>query len=110
LPIFLWNIFSKYNTGKAILGNKIRRYSKGKLCSKERRSYVNFFQWFQTNENWRNFFKKTLTEKPPTNAIFNNDYVHDLLEQQLSGARDNVGKLLFITTIYMFLRDIFSGE
>jgi len=110
LPIFLWDVFSKYNTAKALLRNKIRKYTGGRLYSKEKRSYVNFFQWFQTDENWRNFFRKILIEEPPKNELFNNDYVHDLLEQQLNGARNNVGKLLFITTIYMFLRDIFNSK
>ena len=110
LPIFWWGIFSKYNTGKAILRNKIRKYTKGKLCSEERRSYVNFFQWFQTNEDWRSFFRKTLIEEPPKNALFNNGYVHDLLEQQLNGAKDNVGKLLYVATVYLFLRDILAND
>jgi asparagine synthase (glutamine-hydrolysing) len=109
LPIFLWGIFSKYNTGKAILRNKIRRFTKGKLFSKERRSYVNFFQWFQTDDNWQRFFE-ILIENPPRNALFNNGYVHDLLKEQTNGVKDNVGKLLNITTIYMLLRDIFGGE
>lgn len=108
LPISLWNAFSKYNTGKAILRNKIRRYTKGKLCSKERRSYVNFFQWFQTNENWQRFFNQILIENPPSNTLFNNGYVHDLLREQTSGEKDNVSKLLYITTIYLFLRDVFA--
>ena len=110
MPIFLWNVFSKYNTGKAIIRNKIRKYTKGKLCSKERRSYVNFFQWFQTDENWQKFFHEVLVENPPKNALFNNGFVHDLLKEQISGEKDNVGKLLYITTIYMFLRDIFAEK
>jgi asparagine synthase (glutamine-hydrolysing) len=109
LPIFLWNIFSKYNTGKAITRNKIRRYTKGKLCLQERRSYVNFFQWFQTDRNWQTFFEG-LIENPPKNELFNNSYVHDLLREQISGERNNVGKLLYITTIYIFLRDIFADK
>jgi asparagine synthase (glutamine-hydrolysing) len=108
LPISLWNVFSKYDIGKAILRNKIRRYTNGKLCSKERRSYVNFFQWFQTDENWQRFFNQVLIESPQMNTLFNNNYVHDLLKEQISGEKDNVGKLLYITTIYMFLRDIFE--
>jgi asparagine synthase (glutamine-hydrolysing) len=109
-PIFLWNVFSKYDVGKAILRNKIRRYTRGRLCSKERRSYVNFFQWFQTNENWQGFFNEILVENPPKNNLFNNDYVRNLLKEQISGARDNVRKLLYLTTIYMFLRNWFGEK
>lgn len=108
LPISLWNLFSKYNTGKAILRNKIRTYTKGKLCSEEKGSYVNFFQWFQTDKHWQNFFNELLVENPPKNDLFNNEYVRDLLSQQISGARNNVSKLLYLATIYIFLKDHFA--
>lgn len=109
-PISLWNIFSKYNTGKAILRNKIRKYTKGRLFSEERRSYVNFYQWFQTNESWQKFFYEILVKNPPKNDFFNNDYVHNLLKEQINGRRDNVGKLLYLTTIYLFLRNTFGDK
>jgi hypothetical protein len=110
LPIRLWNLFSKYNTGKAILRNKIRKYTKGRFCSEERRSYVNFFQWFQTDKNWQSYFNELFVENPPKNDLFNDEYARDLLRQQISGERDNVGKLLYLATIYIFLRDCFGEK
>jgi asparagine synthase (glutamine-hydrolysing) len=110
LPIRLWNLFSKYNTGKAILRNKIRKYTRGRFCSEERRSYVNFFQWFQTDKNWQSYFNELFVENPPKNDLFNDEYARDLLRQQISGERDNVGKLLYLATIYIFLRDCFGEK
>jgi len=110
LPIFLWNFFSKYNTAKVILRNKIRKYTRGHLCSKENKSYVNFYQWFQTNIDWQRFFYKVLVENSPINNLFNSEYVYRLLEEQINGEKDNVSKLLYLATIYIFLKNIFGEE
>ncbi|MEM3610200.1 MAG: asparagine synthase-related protein [Candidatus Anstonellales archaeon] len=107
LPTPIWKILLKYNSGKTLIKNRIIKYINSEIL-KDKKSYVSFSQWFQTNKQWQEFFKKIFIEDPPKNSFFNKSYIKTMLEEQIKGRRNNAIKLLYLATIYMLIKEYFG--
>lgn len=104
-PLLLWKLGFKYFMGKQLIAKKLFRISKGRILFKDRHGYVNFEEWFQTSEEWREFFKRVLLEKDVgLEAILNQKYVENLLERQLKGEGNYAKQLMNIATFKIFYR------
>ena len=107
-PLLFWRVGSTYLGGKELIKKKIQKFSKGKILLPNKRSYVNFDEWFRTNENWQTFFRELLLNKNgKSEKYFNQDYIGKLLQEQVAGEKDNSMKLLFIASFKIFLRFFF---
>ncbi len=107
-PLLFWRISRLYMTYKELVNTKINEISKGRIFLQERRSYVNFDEWFHTNEKWQGFFRELLLkENDLSEKFFNQNYIEKLLQEQIAGEKNNSDKLKYIATFKIFLRLFF---
>ncbi len=107
-PLLFWKIGKKYSLGKEFIKEKLYGISKGRIFLPNKRSYVNFDEWFRTNENWLEFFRELLLkEDGKAEKYFNKDYIEKLLQQQVACKKNNSLKLLYITSFKIFLNLFF---
>jgi asparagine synthetase B (glutamine-hydrolysing) len=107
-PLFFWKLGFKYFMGKQLLARKLFGISRGRIFFRDRHGYVNFNEWFHTDEAWRDFFKKVLLERDERlDKILNREYVEGLLERQLKGEGDFSKQLMNIATFRIFFRQNF---
>jgi asparagine synthase (glutamine-hydrolysing) len=103
-PLLFWSLGSTYMFGKELLKKKLYNFSKGRITLSNKRSYVNFDEWFRTNENWQIFFKDLLlNENDKSKKYFNQDYIEQLFQEQTKGERNNSMKLLYLASFKIFL-------
>nr|QNO43486.1 hypothetical protein IOCKIBAP_00001 [Methanosarcinales archaeon ANME-2c ERB4] len=103
-PLLFWSLGSTYMFGKELLKKKLYNFSKGRITLSNKRSYVNFDEWFRTNENWQIFFKDLLlNENDKSKKYFNQDYIEQLFQEQTKGERNNSIKLLYLASFKIFL-------
>ena len=89
---------------------KICKLSKGEIIIPKKRSYVNFDDWFRTNENWKLFFRENmLGENAASKRYFNQDFIKKLFEAHVSGQNNNSLKLMYLLSFELFLR-LFVNE
>ena len=106
-PLLFWSVGSTYMFGKEFLKKKLYNFSKGRITLSNKRSYVNFDEWFRTNEKWQIFFKDLLlNENDKTKKYFNQDYIEQLFQEQIIGKRDNSMKLLYLASFKIFLKTL----
>ena len=104
-PLLFWDVGMYYQFGKELIKKKIHIISKGEIFLPNKRSYVNFDEWFRTNENWQSFFKELLlNENGKSEKYFNQNYIEKLLQEQVTGEKDNSMKLLYIASFKIFIR------
>jgi asparagine synthase (glutamine-hydrolysing) len=101
-PVILWNVAHMYLAGKEIAKQKLCKLTKGRIYLPNKRSYVNFNEWFRSNKNWQFFFKEILSDE--NDKYFNQDYVKQLFQEQISGQKDNSRKLLYLASFKVFLK------
>jgi hypothetical protein len=101
-PTILWNAAHIYLAGKEIAKQKLYKLTKGRIRLSNKRSYVNFNEWFWSNKNWQSFFRETLLDE--NDKYFNQDYVKQLFQEQTSGQKDNSRKLLYLASFKIFLK------
>jgi hypothetical protein len=107
-PLFLWKLGFKYYMGKQLIAKKLFLISKGKILLKDKHGYVNFEEWFHTNDEWRNFFREILLANDDgLDKILNRKYVETLLEKQLKGEGNFSRRLMDIATFKIFYRQNF---
>ena len=69
---------------------------------------MSFDEWFRTNEKWKEFFRELLlNENDRPEKFFNQNYIEKLLEEQISGEKNNLNKLMYIASFKIFLRLFF---
>jgi asparagine synthase (glutamine-hydrolysing) len=107
-PLFLWKLGFNYFMGKQLIARKLLRASKGRIRFRDKHGYVNYDEWFQTNDNWRDFFRKIIMEKDDgLEGILNQKYAETLLEKQLKGEGSYSKQLMNIATFKIFYRQNF---
>ncbi len=107
-PLLFWRIGKNYSLGKEFIKKKIYNVSKGMLFLPDKRSYVNFNEWFRTNEKWLEFFRELLLkEDGKAEKYLNKDYIEKLLQEQVAGEKNNSLKLLYIASFKVFLNLFF---
>lgn len=107
-PLLFWRIGSYYRFGKELIKRRIYKLSDGKISLSNKRSYVNFDEWFRTNANWQAFFRELLLkEDGKSERLLNRDYVEKLFQQQATGEKDNSMRLLYLASFKLFLRLFF---
>jgi asparagine synthase (glutamine-hydrolysing) len=107
-PLLFWKVGSTYLGYKELIKKRIHKFSKGKILLPNKRSYVNFDEWFRTNENWQAFFRELLlNENGKSEKYFNQDYIEKFLQEQITGEKDNSAKLLYLASFKIFLRLFF---
>jgi len=110
-PLFHWRVGFVYLYIKELIKKKIWRLSKGHVFLRNKRSCVNFDEWFRVDEKWQKFFKELLLNKESQCQKFMNEkYLKQLVSNQISGRRDNSLKLLHIATLEIFLRQFFANR
>lgn len=101
----LWRIGLDYQIVKEYLKKRITKLTKIKINLQNKRSYVNFDEWFRTNENWKKYFKELLlTEEAYSKKYINQKYVKTLIDEQEEEKNNNEMKILFIASFELFLR------
>jgi len=104
-PLLFWRLGSAYLFGKELIKKKIDKFSRGKIFLSNKRSYVNFDEWFRTNENWQAFFRELLlNEGGKSEKFFNQNYIEKLFREQVTGEKNNSIKLLYLASFKLFLR------
>ncbi len=107
-PLFLWKLGFNYFMGKQLIARKLLRASKGRILFKDKHGYVNFDEWFQTSDEWKNYFEKIIMEKnEKLDGILNQKYAEALLEKQLKGEGSYAKQLMNIATFKIFHRQNF---
>ena len=107
-PLLFWRVGSIFLFGRELLKKKIHKFSKGKIHLPNKRSYVNFDEWFRTNENWQSFFRELLlNENVKSEKYLNQNYIEKLFREQVAGEKDNSMKLLYLASFKLFLRLFF---
>jgi len=108
-PLLFWEIGKYYQFGKELIKKKVYKFSKGKLFLPNKRSYINFDEWFHVNTNWQAFFKELLlNEDDKSEKFFNQNYIEKLFQEQVTGERNNSMKLLYLASFKLFLRLFFE--
>jgi len=108
-PLLFWKFGKYYQFGKELVKKKLYKVSKGKLFLPNKRSYVNFDDWFHVNTNWQAFFKELLlNEDDKSKKFFNQNYIEKLFQEQVTGERNNSIKLLYLASFKLFLRLFFE--
>ena len=107
-PLLFWRVGSTYLYSKELIKKRIQKFSKEKILLPNKRSYVNFDEWFRTNENWQAFFRELLlNENGKSKKYFNQYYIEKLFQEQVTGEKDNSIKLLYLASFKIFLRLFF---
>lgn len=111
-PLFLWKIGLIYQLGKEFVKKRIWRLSKGRIILSNKRSYVNFEEWFRTDENWNSFFKELLlNESSLSKKYINQDYVKTIFDNLKKGKgirfiRDPM-RIIYLASFELFLKLFF---
>jgi asparagine synthase (glutamine-hydrolysing) len=107
-PLLFWRIGETYLNMKGIVKTILYQISGGRIFLPERRSYVDFYEWFRTNEQWQVFFREALLkENNKSEKFFNQNYIEKLLQEQISGEKNNSDKLKYIASFKIFLKLFF---
>ncbi|MFX0184848.1 MAG: asparagine synthase-related protein, partial [Candidatus Hodarchaeota archaeon] len=112
-PLWMWKIGNKFLAVKLVLKRLLWRFTKGKIFLKDKRRYVNFEEWFRTNENWYNYFKSLLLDEECLSKKYvNQEYVRDLLDKVTKGKklrmRHFANQIIFLASFEIFLRIYFD--
>jgi asparagine synthase (glutamine-hydrolysing) len=111
-PLFLWKIGLIYQLGKEFVKKRIWRLSKGRIIFSNKRSYVNFEEWFRTDENWNSFFEELLlNESSLSKKYINQDYVKTIFDNLKKGKgirfiRDPM-RIIYLASFELFLKLFF---
>lgn len=113
-PLWIWKAGKYILFIKLMLKRMLWRFSGGRIYLPDRRSYVNFEEWFRTNENWKSFFEDLLLNK---NCLYmkyiNQDYVKNLFHEVSKGKKLRVStyanKLVYLASFELFLRLFFNN-
>lgn len=111
-PLFLWKIGLIYQLGKEFVKKRIWRLSKGRIILSNKRSYVNFEEWFRTDENWNSFFEELLlNESSLSKKYINQDYVKTIFDNLKKGKgirfiRDPM-RIIYLASFELFLKLFF---
>jgi asparagine synthase (glutamine-hydrolysing) len=107
-PFLFWRLGRHYLNYWDLIKKMIRQISKGRIVFPNRRGYVNYDEWFQTNEKWQEFFSELLLkENDKSEKFFNLNYIEKLLHEQMEGKKNNYAKLQYIGSFKIFLRLFF---
>lgn len=108
-PLLFWRVGATYLEGKELIKKWIQKFSKGRILFSNKRSYVNFDEWFRTNDNWQSFFRELLlNENSKSKKYLNQNYIEELFQEQITGEKNNSMKLLHIASFEIFLRLFFK--
>jgi asparagine synthase (glutamine-hydrolysing) len=105
-PFLFWRFGRHYLNYMDLIKEMIHRISKGKIVLPNRRGYINYHEWFCTNEKWQEFFSK-LKENDKSDKFFNLNYIEKLLHEQMEGKKNNFAKLQYIGSFKIFFRLFF---
>jgi asparagine synthase (glutamine-hydrolysing) len=109
-PLFFWRIGLYYLYMRELIKKKIFTFSNGKIFLPNNRHYANFEEWFRTNKKWQSFFRDLLlNENSSLKKYLNQSYIRQLFDEQVSGKKNNIMKLMYLATFELFIR-IFFGE
>lgn len=110
-PLLIWKL------GKFCLSiteqyrRAILHLSKGKIILKNKRSYVNFNEWFFTSATWYEFFRKILIDESETGKKYlNQPFIERLWQEQIKRENDHSVKLLYLATFRIFLAHFFTEK
>lgn len=107
-PLVFWRVGRIYSAAKELIKKRIQNLSNRKIILSNKRSYVNFDEWFRTNENWQSFFKELLlNENNKSGKYLNQKYIETLFQEQITGKKKNSKKLLYLASFELFLRQFF---
>jgi asparagine synthase (glutamine-hydrolysing) len=107
-PLLFWKLGLYYIYARDLFLKKINTFSKGKIQLHNAHHYVDFDEWFRTNEQWQNFFKELLLNKDyKSKKYLNQDYVKQLFEEAIVGKNNNAMKLMYLATFELFLQKYF---
>ena len=110
-PLLFWRMGLYYIYGSNLLKRKMHILFGGKIFLEKKRSYVSFDEWFRTNEQWQSFFKELLlNEDSKSKKYLNQDYIKQLLEEQITGKNSHVMKLMYLATFELFLQKFFNTD
>jgi asparagine synthase (glutamine-hydrolysing) len=107
--LILWKIGSYYQISLELAKKLLWRLSNRRLILFNKRSYVNFEEWFRTNEKWISFFENLLLDKNTEyQKYINKDFVKSILINLRAGKGiryiRNPKRILFLASFELFLR------
>jgi len=109
--LLFWRIGRYYIYGSNLLKRKMHILFGGKIFLEKKHSYVNFDEWFRTNEQWQSFFKELLLNKDSKSKKYlNQDYIKQLLEEQITGKYNHAMKLMYLATFELFFRKFLNTD
>jgi len=109
-PLIVWKVAEDYQGVKNRIRKEIRRLTGGRIRLPNKRSYINLDEWLRLNENWRSFVKGILLdEEACSRYYFNRDYIETLIKEHEVGNIDHSGRLTYLVTFELFLRQFASG-
>jgi asparagine synthase (glutamine-hydrolysing) len=104
-PLVIWWLGTTYLKGREFVKKRIHKYTKKRLFLPNKRSYVNYDEWFRTDERWRVYFTDMLLRKDTQTSVFiNQTYVEKLMDEQEAIRKSNSMKLLQIASFKLFMR------
>jgi len=106
-PVIFWPVGRAYQYGKEKIAELLYRFSRGRvhIFATKRYGYVNYAEWFRTNENWNEMFSELVLDKNSLSKKYlNQEYINTLLQQHKNRKKNNHIKLLYILTFELFLR------
>ncbi|MBI4723285.1 MAG: hypothetical protein HY769_09900 [Candidatus Stahlbacteria bacterium] len=104
-PLFLWQMGRFYQIGKERVNQMLCSYSRGHLFLPNKRSYVNFDEWFRRDLGWQKYFIDLLLgHNTISKTYFNQEYIKYLLSSNVDGRSNNSRGLLYLATFELFLR------
>lgn len=110
-PLILWAIGTYYQIKKEEFKLLITKLSKEKIIFHNKRSYVNFSEWFRTNNDWKGYFKDLLlSEGFVSKKYINQKYIKKLINEHEERKADNSVKILYIASFELFLRIFFECD
>ncbi len=85
-PLTLWTMGTYYQSYKKIGKKLIARLTRDKIILSNKSSYVNFDEWFRTNETWKKFFKELLlAEDSISKKFLNQRFIKSLIDEHEEG-------------------------
>lgn len=102
-PDFLVKVRHAYTFGKEYA--KVKMYKYLGVIIPNKRSYVNFDEWFRGNKEFANYFAGIIEDAPE--EYFNKEYLRQILRDEITGQKSNAVKLMWICTFILFYNQHF---
>ncbi len=108
-PYLFWFIGMGVQYVISRLKRLLYKISKKKIFISDKRSYVNFEEYFKINEKWKKVASDTLlNEDALLRRYLNQNYIKSLLKQHSEGLADHSRKIANLITFELFLKTFFS--